>query len=53
MESRLHIEGDAFVSMGNGVVSESVIQAMADALMTSSAEGELSDRLMASIKSRR
>jgi uncharacterized Ntn-hydrolase superfamily protein len=45
----LHIEGDAFVSMGNGVVSEAVIQAMADA-MSSSAEGELSDRLMASIE---
>jgi uncharacterized Ntn-hydrolase superfamily protein len=45
----LHIEGDAFVSMGNGVASEAVIEAMAGS-MADSVEDELSDRLMASVE---
>ncbi len=44
-----HVLGDAFVSMGNGIVSEEVVAAMA-AAMEESAEEELSDRLMASVE---
>jgi uncharacterized Ntn-hydrolase superfamily protein len=44
-----HIEGDNFVAMGNGIVSEAVVTAMADA-MTVSAGTELADRLMTAVE---
>jgi uncharacterized Ntn-hydrolase superfamily protein len=45
----LHVEGNGFVSMGNGVVSEDVVQQMATS-MAASEDDELSDRLMASLE---
>jgi len=45
----VHIEGDNFVAMGNGIVSEAVVKDMA-ASMSGSADTELPDRLMAAVQ---
>ena len=44
-----HIEGDNFVAMGNGIVSEAVVTAMADA-MNVSAGTDLADRLVTAVE---
>jgi uncharacterized Ntn-hydrolase superfamily protein len=44
-----HVEGDNFVAMGNGIVSEAVVSTMADS-MTASAGTDLADRLIAAVE---
>jgi uncharacterized Ntn-hydrolase superfamily protein len=44
-----HVEGDNFVAMGNGIVSEAVVAAMASS-MTASAGADLADRIMAAVE---
>jgi len=44
-----HVEGDNFVAMGNAIVSEAVVAAMAES-MTGSAGTELADRLIAAVE---
>jgi uncharacterized Ntn-hydrolase superfamily protein len=44
-----HVEGDNFVAMGNGIVSEAVVTAMAES-MTASAGADLADRIMAAVE---
>lgn len=44
-----HVEGDNFVAMGNAVVSEDVVTAMAESMVASAGQ-DLADRMMAAVE---